>query len=85
MQRRFKEERVNQATQSIVRAVEYLAEKEGETSEEMMTKLMDNPASLLPLLFSQENMKEFMPEGMREVSAHMSQHASGSACRTCAR
>lgn len=64
---RFKEKSVNQATQSLIRAVEFLAEQEGRPTEEVMTELMEQPATLFPKLFSAENMKQLMPEGVTKV------------------
>ena len=63
-----KEEAVNQASQTLVKAVEHLAEKEGRTSEDVMQDLMNDPTTMFPMVFGAENMKQFMPDSMQECS-----------------
>ena len=50
IQCRVKEERVNQATQMLVRACEMLAENENRSSEEVMQDLMQNPRTYFPMV-----------------------------------
>lgn len=65
--RRFKEERVNQATQALIGAVEKLAEQEDRTSEEIMQDVMTDPKTLFPILFTAENLKELVPQNLEPV------------------
>lgn len=69
---------MNQATQMLVRACEMLAEKENRSSEDVMQDLMQSPRTYFPMVFSAENLKQLMPEGMQEVRGSM-----GSCKATC--
>lgn len=58
---------MNAATSALIGAVEEYAEKEDRSTEDVMKELMSEPGQLLPVLFTAENMKQLMPEGLQEV------------------
>ena len=64
---RKKEEEVNEASKTLIKAVEYLAEQEDRETDEVMQDLMNNPATVFPALFSAENMQQFMPDSVQQV------------------
>lgn len=58
---------MNQATQTLISAVEKLAAQEERTSEEIMQDVMSDPKTLFPMLFTAENLKELVPQNMEPV------------------
>ena len=58
---------MNQATQALISSVEKLAEQEERTTEEIMQDVMQDPKALFPILFTAENIKEFVPQNLEPV------------------
>lgn len=51
----------------LVRSMEYLAEQQGRSTDEVMRETMQEPGRLLPVLFSAENVQQFMPTNVQDV------------------
>jgi hypothetical protein len=80
---RFKEDRVNSATKTLINVVEKVAEEQDRDVEDVMKDLMQQPGKLLPVLFTAENMKQFMPEALSQVRALDLLHVDYMTWRIC--